>query len=325
MDIKKTKRPGSEVALSGVVPATDIEREWNAALKAIVAHMTLPGFRKGHAPVERVIKEVGEAYVWREAAERVLNSALKEILKEQEVTPIMPLALSMKPAEKGADVQFEIVATVAPSVEVNDYKGVSEKALKKLPAEDEAKGEAEAKESFMKQVALMGGDEDPKKIGFENKEALEFFLTEQAKKAVADKAVQKKRGAVAEALLVAFKADIPRLLVTEEARAMMETMKRDIAAGGTPWSKYLEGARKSEEQILADLAPHAEKRVALDLIFAAIIKKEEIKLEGDEAKKKEDEVAHALAHQGVPHDRAHAYARETLLRKKVWEILGVRA
>ena len=49
-----------------------------------------------------------------------------------------------------------------------------------------------------------------------------------------------------------------------------------------------------------------------------------IQSDSDEDKEKEDEIAHALVKQGVDHPKAHNYAREQLIREKVWEMLGVK-
>lgn len=323
MDIKKQKRPNAEVSLVGVLATSDIEKSWDKALAAVTKEVTLPGFRKGHVPKERILQEVGEHFVWREAAEIHLKAELEAMLKEQEIMPIAPLSLSMKPSEKGKDVEFEVVAVTAPTAEVGDYKAVAERTLKALPKADTAKEVEQAKTAFREQIKSLGGDEDPKKIGFETQEALDFFINGEAQKGVENRTMQKRRSAVAEALIQKFPADIPTILTRQEADALMKSMKKDIAAQGIPWNDYLKKVKKTEEAVMADMLPAANKRVALDLIFGAIVKKENIKLEGDADKKAEDDLAHAVAGQGVPHDRAHSFARESLLREKVWVVLGV--
>jgi FKBP-type peptidyl-prolyl cis-trans isomerase (trigger factor) len=333
MNVAKEKRPHAEVALVGTIPASEIEKQWSKALAAITKEIALPGFRKGHVPTERVLQEVGEKSIWREAAEIALNENLEEILKKNEIRPIAPLALSMKSADKGADVSFEIVATVAPSVTVNDYRALAKKALDAIPKEDEGKERAEAKKAFEAQLAGMfqkeaGAaitDDDAKSMGFESAAALNLFIDDQATHAIMDRAIQKRRASVAEALIKDSPADIPTFVIRDEAAALLEATKKDIAGQGTNWNDYLKHFKKTEDTLLTDLVPQAEKRIALDLIFSEIIKKEELKFEGEEAKKAEDELAHRIAHQGVDHATAHAYARESLLREKVWEVLGVKS
>ncbi len=105
-----------------------------------------------------------------------------------------------------------------------------------------------------------------------------------------------------------------------EAARMRETFKKDVAAQGLPWSDYLKRVNKTDEQVAADLAPNAEKRIALELIFAHIVREEKIELSEDE-KKQEEAFAHRLAETGVAHERAHSFARESYLRESVWKLL----
>lgn len=332
MKVTKDKRPHAQIALSGTLSAKEVEKFWDKALAAIIKEVALPGFRKGHVPRERVLQEVGEKSIWREAAEMALNDSLEEILKKEDVHPIVPLSLSMKSADKGADVEFEITATVAPSVTLGDARAIAKKALAAMPADDTAKERAEARKAFEAQLAGMMQkeegvaitDEDAKTVGFESAAALNLFIDEQSAHAVADRAMQKRRGAVADALIAEAAADIPLVFIHDEAAALLDATKKDIAARGTSWNDYLKHFKKTDEQVLEDLKPQAEKRIALDLIFSEIIKNEELKLEGEDAKKAEDELAHRIAHQGVEHQTAHTYARESLLREKVWEVLGVK-
>jgi FKBP-type peptidyl-prolyl cis-trans isomerase (trigger factor) len=167
-------------------------------------------------------------------------------------------------------------------------------------------------------------DEEAKPLGFENAQAFEHFLEGEARKAVADRSIQKKRAVIAEALIGSAACDIPKVIVDEEARALLEATKRDIASRGVTWNEYLKRINKGETNVLNDLKPAAEKRVSLDLVFGEIIRREKLQL-GEDEKKKEEELAHKIEAQGVPHDRAHAYVREQLLREKVWDFLGAKA
>ena len=297
----------------GTIPSEKIEKSWGGALAAVTKEVALPGFRKGHVPKERVIQEVGEDFIWKEAAERVIKRELTEILKQHEVTPIAPLSLMLAPARKGEEVKFEIIAIIAPTVTLGDYKAIVERALEKVPTRDEGKERAEAEKAFMAQLGHIiekkDGtpltDNEAKKAGFENAATLQLFIADESNRAVESRAAQARRGAVAEALITAFPADIPTFIITDEAEALANANKQGEAK--------------------VDMTPHAEKRIALDLIFSEIVKKEGLKLEGEEDKKAEDDLAHRIMSQGVPHDRAHIFARESLIREKVWEVLGLPA
>lgn len=346
MQITKTKKEHAEVALAGTLSAKDIERHYKKAVTAAVKEVSLPGFRKGRVPEGRVIEEVGKNFLWKDAAERSLKELLEDILKQEEVHPITPLSLALKEPTYGEDVAFEIAAVTPPTVKIDDYKKIAEDALGALPKADKEKEESDAVRAFRTQVRAIGvmqkpeevaegdakkneehageplTDEEAKLAGLENGEAAEFFIKGEAEKAVADREMQKKRGAVAEALIEKSIYDIPKIIIADESRALFETFKRDVKAQGLEWNDYLKRVKKTDADVEKDLAPNAEKRIALDLIFGHIIREEKLELTDDD-KKKEEAFAHKIVEQGVPEGRAHSYAREQFLREKVWEILGL--
>lgn len=194
------------------------------------------------------------------------------------------------------------------------------RAISKMATPEEVKeGDAQENENTADKPLA---DDEAALVGFENGKAVEHFIEGEAKKAVTDRDAQRKRAAVAEALIAAAESDIPNILVAEEARALLETFKQEVKAQGLEWNDYLKRVKKTEENVKHDLAPNAEKRIALDLIFGHIIREEKLEL-AEEDKKKTEELAHKLSGQDIPHDRAHSYAREQFLREKVWKTLGV--
>jgi FKBP-type peptidyl-prolyl cis-trans isomerase (trigger factor) len=329
MNTKKDKRKGAQVSITGTLPAERIEKERARAIARIQKEMILPGFRRGKVPVERVIQEVGEKSLWQEAAEAALKDEAEGLLKEHEVIPVMPIGASLQAAEAGADVPFEIIAIVAPTCSIEGYKENAEKALSRLAKVDEEKEKALALEALRKQARTMSQsegegpltDEEAKKLGLENAAAAELFLIEEAARAFREHELQKKRGAMAETLITKAACDIPHAFIHDEARSLLEATKKDVARQGVPWNDYLKRVGKSEEDVMKDLEGPAEKRVALDIIFGEIARTE--KVEPDN--KEEERLAHALVSQGVTHDQAHNYIRATMLREKVWELLGAKS
>ena len=346
--ITKEEKENSEVALTGTLPKDLIETHAEKALDAISREVEVSGFRKGKAPKERVIEEVGKDFVWKQAAERALHDDVENILKQENVHPIMPLTTVLPNVEHGTDVAFEIRVVVPPKVSIENPKEIASNALSTLPKEDTEKELAEAKGAFRTQVRAVAKMKDPenvkegdakenedkkdealtddeaKKVGFENAQAVEHFIDGEAKKAVTDRALQKKRASVAEALIEKSTYSVPAVMVADEARALLEAFKKDVVAQNMEWSEYLKRTGKNETQLADEFKPQAEKRIALDLVFAQIIKDEQFELT-DEEKKQEDEFVGKLTEQGVDEGRARAYAHEQFLREKVWSHFGVKS
>ncbi len=329
MQTKKDVRANAEVSISGTLPKEAVSAEVEKVLARIQKELTLPGFRQGKAPAEKVREQVGEKALWREAAETALNKGLESLLKEHEVMPLMPVSASINAGDVDADVTFEIIAIVAPTCSIKDFKKVAADALAKIPADDAAKEKETALKALRAQARQMTqtegegefSDEDAKKLGFESGAVLEHFLKEESERAVGEREVQKKRGAIAEALITNASCSIPRIMILDEAKNLLDATKRDIASQGVPFNDYLKRAGKTEEDITKELQNPAEKRVALDIIFAEIAQTEKIEADA----KEEERLSHALVQQGVPHDRAHSYVRTMVMREKIWEMLGAKA
>lgn len=329
MQTKKDKRKNAEVSITGTLPKEKVAAELEKTLARIQKEVELPGFRKGKVPLDKVREYVGEKALWKESAESAMRNEVEGILKEHEILPIMPVGASLGATDIDADVPFEIVAIVAPTCDIKDYKGTAKKAADKLEKIDEAEEKKAATDALRLQARAMVqskeegaiSDDEAKKLGFENAKAFEFFLEGEAERAIKERQLQIKRGAIAEALISAAECDIPQVLIREEAAHLLDATKKDIASRGLPFNDYLKQTGKTEEQIREELMTPAEKRVSLDLIFGEIARKEEIK--SDE--KEEERLAHALQNQGVDHEAAHRYVRNIIMRERVWDILGAPA
>lgn len=321
------KKPHCVSVVTGTLAAKDIDAGFAKALDRFVKEVELPGFRKGKAPKERVLQEVGDASIWREAAESALRDELAEILKEQKLVPVLPPSIVLSVGEAQQDVPFTITVTTPPTVEIKDTKKIAADAIKKLEKLDREKELGEAKKSLHAQTRAMLQiteeraltDDETKKLGFENVAALDHFLDGEAEKAVENYDDQRKRGAVATALIAAATADMPEVMIDDEAKAMLESTKKNLADQGMLFNDYLAKRGLTEAQVMDEMRPQAEKRAILDLVFAKIAKEHDLKPDDAETHR----IAHALMHQGVPDHAAHQYGAEVSIREQVWVALGV--
>ncbi|MEN9390640.1 MAG: hypothetical protein RLZZ283_740, partial [Candidatus Parcubacteria bacterium] len=252
---------------------------------------------------------------------------LADILKEHTIIPFLAPSILLNVGTHNADVPFEVVVIKRPSAKIENYKSIAQKAIAALEPLKLEEEKQKARQALDAQARAMVGktdtsdftDEDVKKIGMENVAALSLFLDQEAERAVAGHDDQRKRSSVAEALLKSAECDIPVVLIEDELVGMLEQTKREVSEQGMPWNEYLKAANKAEDAIKNELKPHAEKRVALDLVFATIAQEEKLTPDDAEVHK----LAHVLQAQGVPSDRAHSYAAEVSIREKIWNVLGV--
>lgn len=65
-------------------------------------------------------------------------------------------------------------------------------------------------------------------------------------------------------------SDLPDLLITSEARRMVDELERGVTAQGLTFEEYLKKIKKTRDEIFLDLAPEAVKRVKVALVTRAV-------------------------------------------------------
>ena len=76
--------------ISVTVPAEEVNAALNAAAREVGASVTLPGFRKGKAPVS-VIEKRFAGEVLSRASETLVERRVADILKEEDIKPLSRL------------------------------------------------------------------------------------------------------------------------------------------------------------------------------------------------------------------------------------------
>ena len=86
--------------------------------------LTLPGFRKGKAPLHLIERTLGKDYFYQDALEMLFPDVVEEAYKEGGIFAVdSPFDVDVK--EIGEDgVTFTLKVTVKPEVEVTQYKGL---------------------------------------------------------------------------------------------------------------------------------------------------------------------------------------------------------
>ena len=105
------------------------------AFKKLAANITVPGFRKGKAPVNMVKSRVDQMKVFNEAINDVLNPVYQDVLKEEKIEPMARPAFDVtKLSEEELEVKVTIVTR--PEVELGKYQGLNV-GKKKAEVKDE--------------------------------------------------------------------------------------------------------------------------------------------------------------------------------------------
>ena len=92
------------------------------AFKKLAANVTVPGFRKGKAPVNMVKSHVDQMKVFNEAINDVLNPVYQDILANEKLEPMVRPSFDVtKLSEEELEVKVTIVTR--PNVNLGKYQG----------------------------------------------------------------------------------------------------------------------------------------------------------------------------------------------------------
>ncbi len=138
MELKNTeKQEHSVVALTIEITKAEFEAAKDKAFKKTGKNITVPGFRKGHAPRKMIEKLYGEGVFFGEAFNIIYPDAMDMAVEKSGIKPVGRADVDLgDPAEEGG---LTIIAKVPvePEVELGEYKGIEvEKETVKVPAAD---------------------------------------------------------------------------------------------------------------------------------------------------------------------------------------------
>jgi len=104
------------------VPADEVEGRLLAVSRRFQLQVSLPGFRKGKVPLERVRQDYA-AEIEREFLERFIPEAAQTAIEEARLNAVVPPSVQNLRFTPGQPLSFEAIVDVAPLVEVRDWKG----------------------------------------------------------------------------------------------------------------------------------------------------------------------------------------------------------
>jgi len=132
---KEEKKDGSQIELTIEVKKESLEKERSSSIKELGSDIELKGFRKGKAPQELLIKELGEAQIYERSAYRVINDIYIALLEKADYNVITHPEILVTKIAPGNDLEFKMILTTAPETTLPDYKKIA-KLVKKEDALD---------------------------------------------------------------------------------------------------------------------------------------------------------------------------------------------
>lgn len=125
MQVNVTKVEGINASFEVQLPAEQFNTYVDKAFKKVAASVTIPGFRKGHAPRNVVLEAYGQR-INSEAIDNALNSSIQEAVKKTELK-VYPGSLNVTNItnNESGDFVYTCECEIHPTVEKKDLKDVN--------------------------------------------------------------------------------------------------------------------------------------------------------------------------------------------------------
>lgn len=130
MQVTKEPLDPCQVALTIEVEPDKVVQAVDRAYREYAKHVTIPGFRKGKAPLNFVRQRVPESDVRQRAAEILVEPAYEEALQTEQVEPYAQPQLELLQLDLAANGEgpkpfiFKAVVPLAPHVTLGPYAGL---------------------------------------------------------------------------------------------------------------------------------------------------------------------------------------------------------
>lgn len=121
-EVSQTKR-----TMSFTIPKDEVQKEYQKTLNQYRQYVTLPGFRKGKAPIKMIenrFKDQIKQGFLEDAIPKYYKQAMEE-LNKMDIHPINQGSLDKADWEPGKEMELKFSFEVMPEIELKDYKNFS--------------------------------------------------------------------------------------------------------------------------------------------------------------------------------------------------------
>ena len=135
------------------IPYAEVDKSINNKISEIIPNVSLPGFRKGKAPLGVVRKKYENNYI-SEVIEKIIQDKTKKLLEEKKLKIFRQPKIEVKKYQKDQPVEITLKIDIDPEVKVSSFKDLSiinrEIKLDKQKIEENYKNFIESQKHFHK-------------------------------------------------------------------------------------------------------------------------------------------------------------------------------
>ena len=118
------KLSSNKVKLGFVVEAAKFEEGIKIAYKKNAKNISIPGFRKGKAPMQVIENYYGAGVFYEDAFDAIFPEIYQAAIIEHGINPVDRPELDVEQIGKGQELKFTVEVFVKPDVELGQYKGL---------------------------------------------------------------------------------------------------------------------------------------------------------------------------------------------------------
>lgn len=226
---------GENTILTLTIPTVTYEPKYASVLAKTSQVVTIPGFRKGKAPIKLVEEHVGASALLDKVLEDVLPAIYAKAVDDAKLLPLVPPQVKIVSINRGEDWVVEAHTAIAPIVKVGDWKAIVKKAAK----------------SHAKEVAEHADHDHAKEMSEKEKE--QALLT-----------------ALFSALIEDTNPAIPPLLLENEARRQIEEFARTLASHRIELDQFLQSTGKTVEGLQEEYMASSLANLQVEFTIQAI-------------------------------------------------------
>ena len=114
----------NEVKLSFTIEAAKFDEAMKKVYVKTAKYFTIPGFRKGKAPMQMVEKHYGSEIFYEDTFNELVPEIYDAAIKENNIAAVSRPNIDITQIGKGQDLVFTAVVQTKPEVKLGKYKGI---------------------------------------------------------------------------------------------------------------------------------------------------------------------------------------------------------
>lgn len=242
------KSDDGTIQITFTIPYADIEKAREETAKELGHDIEVPGFRKGMAPVSKVIENIPQNTLLEKTLDKILPKLFGQIIDEHKIKPVVYPKFELLKAKEGEDWEIRATTCEAPEISLGNYKEAIKGAGRVGAIWTPASGKPTRADSKP--------DKEPSR--------------------------EEKEQKVIKLMFEAVNVKIPQILTDEEVNTRLSQLLEKLERLGLSLDSYLASIKKDAAALRSEYEKKAKEAISLDLILSEVARDQNIKVSESE-------------------------------------------